>query len=107
MMSITHHLAACAIRDIACTAYDNSPDDEECAATQLARDHMHDAVGVEQGILADLMSTVPTSIAEMAALILHVEDYNRQQEAFGNDDEGRAEKLIARLSESVRLIRLM
>jgi hypothetical protein len=103
---IATHREACAIRDMACTAFDNAPEDEECAATQFARDHMHDAVDVEKGLLADLMSTTPTSVAGMAALILHVDAVNRQQRDFGNDDEGRAEILIARLSASIGLMKV-
>jgi hypothetical protein len=102
--AIADHREACAIRDMACTAFDNAPEDDECAATQFARDHMHDAVDVEKGLLANLMLATPTTVAGMAALILHVEEYNRQQRDFGNDDQGRAETLIARLTDSVRLV---
>jgi hypothetical protein len=104
--NITAHREACAIRDMACAAYDNAPEDEECAATKMAGDYMHRTVAAERGVLAKLMSTVPTSIAELAALILHVDEYNRQQDAFGNDTLGRAEALIARLSSSIRLVRV-
>jgi hypothetical protein len=104
--AITAHREACAIRDMACAAYDNAPEDEECSATQMAVDYMSRTVDVEQGVLADLMSTIPTSVAELAALILHVDAYNREQDAFGNDTLGRAEALIARLSSSIRLVRV-
>jgi hypothetical protein len=104
--TIVTHREACAIRDMACTAYDNSDENEECAATKIAKDYMHHTVSVEQGVLADLMRTVPTSMAELAALILHVDQYNRDQDEFGNDTLGRAEILIAQLTKSVRLVRV-
>jgi hypothetical protein len=48
----------------------NSDEDEACPATQMAMDHMHRTIDVEQGLLEELMSTTPTSVAEMAAMVL-------------------------------------
>jgi hypothetical protein len=100
---IAAHRAACAVRDAACMKHDRLDEDEECPAAQMARDHMHRAFDVERGVLDEIMLATPTSVAGLAALILHVDAVNRQQDDFGNDNEGRAEILISRLTRSVRL----
>jgi hypothetical protein len=59
---IAAHRAACTVRDAAGVEYDNSDEDEACPATQMAMDHMHRTIDVEQGLLEELMSTTPMSV---------------------------------------------
>ena len=55
----------------ACAGYDSSDEDEECAATKMAKDHMLHTVTVEQDVLDNLMSASPSSVGGLAAMVLY------------------------------------
>jgi len=102
---IETHRAVRRVYLVASSEFDKSDDDDESYEALIVGELVSHAFGVERRVLNDLMSATPTSVAGMAALVSYINEVCQAERDFGNDDEDRAETLMARLTGSVRLVK--
>jgi hypothetical protein len=101
---IAAHRAVRRVYLAASTEFDRSDDDDESYEALVVGELVSHAFDLERRVLNDLMKATPTSVAEMTMLVSYINEVCQAERDFGNDDEGRAEKLVARLAGSVRLV---
>ena len=100
---IATHRAVRRVYLAASAEFDKADDEDESYEALVVGELVSHAFNVERRVLNDLMSATPGSVAEIAALVSYINEVCQVERDLGNDDEGWAQNLVARLSGSVRL----